>query len=85
MATFEEKKKILAPLIKAVCLLLDDDDFVKTNPGEPVLTSELFHHMYDLYPGLRVSHLYERRENIRKRLSYMKNGHLKEADIIPTL
>ncbi|TIQ28392.1 MAG: hypothetical protein E5X48_31465 [Mesorhizobium sp.] len=85
MATFEEKQAILAPLIKAVILLLEDEDFIETNPGEPVLTSELFHHMCGLYPGLRVNHLYDRRENIRKRLSYMKNGHLKEADIIPDI
>ncbi|MHB9450161.1 hypothetical protein ACYG9R_25730 [Mesorhizobium sp. RSR565B] len=85
MATLEEKKAILAPFIKAVLQLLADEDFIKTNPGEPVLTSELFRHMYELYPGLRVSHLYDRRESIQKRLNYLKGGAMKEAPIIPDI
>lgn len=85
MATPEEIKAILTPFISAVSLVLGNEKFAATNPAEPVLTSDLFHHMYDLYDGLEVNHLWDRRENIRKRLSHEKNGVVKEALIIPDI
>jgi len=85
VAAFEEKQAILVPFAKAVLPVLGDQDFIATNPAEPVLTSQLFHNMHDLYPDLRVSHLWDRRENVRKRLSYEKDGELKAALIIPDI
>lgn len=85
MATREEIQAILTPFINAVLLVLGNEKFAATNPAEPVLTSDLFHHMYDLYEGLEVNHLWDRRENLRKRLSHIKDGELKEALIIPDI
>ena len=85
MATPDELQAILTPFINAVLLVLSNEKFAATNPAEPVLTSDLFHHMYDLYEGLEVNHLWDRRENLRKRLSHMKDGALKDALIIPDI
>lgn len=85
MATFEEKQAILAPLVKAVQELLANEKAAKLNPGEPVVTSHLFRLLHDLYPGYSVDHLYDRRENIQKRLKYLKGGAVKDAVIIPDI
>lgn len=82
----EVKITIMAPLVDAVLKLLNDEDLIINNPGEPVLTSELYHLMKNAFPGWRVNHLYDRREAIQKRLHYLKpDGLMKNAPIIPDI
>lgn len=85
MVSMEGTISILAPLAKAVVRLLSDEDLIKTNPGEPVLTSELLRLMHDQFPGWRVNHLYDRKESNQKRLRYPKGGVIKDAPIIPDI
>lgn len=81
-----DPKDTLTRFAKAVLALLDREDLVYGNPGEPAITARLATIMEPLFPEWVVSPEWDRREQEEKTLAYGdKEGALRLRKIRPDI